>query len=285
MSGLEHLPELVVFGWAGRRLLGPTLDAIGQDIADRYSESRQRNFVRIARNAEAKAGDALDQPGSVNPRIAEVILEDGSWCDGPVMAEYFGGILANSRSPDGGDDRGLSWAGLVSRLCTSDIHLHYLFYDAFHVLYLGSEELELGRGAVRDRLMIYMGRRNILMAMGVEPNRQNGDKYLVPSMNALVREGLVGEIFYAFATRKQLSDEYRIDAPDAGMILVPSIAGMDLFLWAFNHGDRPVAEFLSPDLQFVSQEGLTSVLGARKVDDLRREQAERIMPTESFTPE
>ena len=63
------------------------------------------------------------------------------------MAEYFGGILAASRSPDGVDDKGVAWAGPVSRLSSDDVYVHYLIYEAFRRVYL-DRDIGLAMGMV-----------------------------------------------------------------------------------------------------------------------------------------
>src|SRR5262245_45078436 len=109
--------------WAGQKLFGPVLDEIGKGWADSYSQYRKDNLARIARNAISKGRTAIEAGCETSPRVVNRIVEDGSFAEGPLMAEYFGGIWASSLSPGGDDDRGLVWADLVSRLARLDIHL------------------------------------------------------------------------------------------------------------------------------------------------------------------
>jgi hypothetical protein len=261
-------------GWAGEKLLGPVFDEMGQALRERYSDRRKRNFERMGRNAEKKLGPAVDEPGEVSPRVALKVLEDGSLCDGEVMAEYFGGILAGSRTPNGDDDRGATWASLVSRLATADVHLHYLIYQAFRHLYLGQTTIDLANAAIRETHRIYIGASDIVEAMGIDP--ANGwERVIVPAMSALVREGLVGGQ-YAYVAADILQQQFSIDTSEPGIIVPPSVPGLELFLWAFNYGRLPVHVALIPELQFVSQEGLKSVTRPRIVGEMVSERSVRL---------
>lgn len=82
-----------------------------------------------------------------------------------------------------------------------------------------------------------------------------------------------------------LSSQANIDAPVAGAILAPSLGGIELFLWAFNHGDHSVTGLLSSDVPFVTQEGLRSVAGARKIEDIRRDRNSRLAREREAMPE
>jgi len=97
------------------RALGPTADAIGQDLAARYSEYRQRNTGRIIGRAEKKARES-GRSGSVHPRVAHRVIEEGSFGDDAVIADYLGGLLAGGRTPNGRDDRAIVWSNLVTAL-------------------------------------------------------------------------------------------------------------------------------------------------------------------------
>jgi hypothetical protein len=229
---------------------------------------------KIVTKAEAKLGAAKEDRGQVPPRVILQVLEQGTWCDAEVMSEYFGGILAASRSPDGVDDRGASWAALVSRLSTADVYLHYLAYDAFRRLYLG-QDLALGDNQVRDTRDVYLSAGEILSAMGLEVTDENWGKTVVPSLTALIREDLVGATHTA-GPQAHLETRKQIDSPDTGLTFVPSVPGIELFLWAHGHGSLPVGSILDPALTFEPVADLGSVPGARRVEDMRRERNERI---------
>jgi hypothetical protein len=55
--------------------------------------------------ARRKLGIRAEQPGSIPARTLQKLLTDGSFVDDEICAEYFGGVLASSRSQTGRDDR------------------------------------------------------------------------------------------------------------------------------------------------------------------------------------
>src|SRR5688572_19242547 len=91
------------------RVLGPTFDYFGKKTKER-TEKAITNITQVLRSGERKLGDRANTPGQVPARVAKLIIEEGYFCDNELAAEYFGGILAASRSEDGKDDRGLCFA-------------------------------------------------------------------------------------------------------------------------------------------------------------------------------
>jgi hypothetical protein len=267
---------LISAGWAGRKLLGPLFDEIAEDWRQRYSEHRLRNLNRIGQKAQAKLGDSIDDEGEVPPRIAAVVMDSGSWCDAEVMSEYFGGILAASRSPDVADDRGVKWANLVAGLATYDIYLHYLIYEAFRRLFIG-RGLELGKDTVQLASRIYLPAADVMTVMGLEPSDEAWDAKwdLVSSaLMALQRTGLISNSS-ALGSAGLLRELLMADIPEDGMVLAPSTAGIELFLWA--HGYRhAVTEILSESLTMEAVADLPRVDAARELEVLVQQQRERL---------
>lgn len=219
-------------GWAGKRLLGPLFDEVGKDVKERYSTYRSNNLHRMAENAAAKGSSALGAGYEPSPRVVSRIVEDGSWAEGPLMAEYFGGIWAASLSQGGHDDRGLVWAHLVARLAASDVHLHFQIYDAFRSLFVGSN-LQLGHSNVLAEcslcLPIAMDRVELEMP---SEGQEKSDKVVayvsgkgtwfsnplsdVPAAAlSLQRHGLIGEN-WTLGDRDYLRRIYNIDGPLRG---------------------------------------------------------------------
>jgi hypothetical protein len=260
MSGLEHVAEaagvISTVGWAGKKVLGPTLDRIGLNWAERYEQWRRENTLRICRNAAQKLGTHIDDDGSVSPRVAMRILEDGSLCDASVMAEYFGGILAGSRSSDDQDDRGLSWADLLGRLATQTVQLHYLFYEGLRRRYLGETNRTLGTRKTRERSELFLTAISVFEAMGLSVDEHIWTTKFAFAVSELERNGLIDEYHFMgdeATLAKRLPDH---PLPYTGVYLWPSVSGVELFLWAHGHSDAPISAFLNPGYEFPSQEGL-----------------------------
>jgi hypothetical protein len=79
------------------KILGPTAEYIGGELRS-YTEKGAANLRRIFTNTEKKLGARLDQPGQVPPKVLKNVLNEGYFCEDELAAEYFGGVLASSRS-------------------------------------------------------------------------------------------------------------------------------------------------------------------------------------------
>jgi hypothetical protein len=255
----------VALGWAGRKVIGPVLDRIGVDLANRYSDYRAQNALRICQTAEHKLGEDASEEGQVPPRVVKAVLDEGSWSDAEVMAEYFGGILAASRTPDGSNDRGASLAGLVSRLSTHDVYLHYLIYEAFRRIYIGRADVMLGRSSDRSTSRIYLRGHSVLSAMGLPPTPHNWLQFVLPSASMLLRESLIGEGDFIIGDGAFLRHKGVPYAPDEGLMVTPSLAGLQLFLWAHGHRQPDMNLLTDPGTDFHPVTDLGSVADAQEV--------------------
>ena len=77
------------------KLLGPTAEYLGDGLRD-YTKRRAENISRIFQKASEKLGNRIETPGEVPPRVLKAVLNEGSFCDDELAAEYFGGVLASS---------------------------------------------------------------------------------------------------------------------------------------------------------------------------------------------
>jgi hypothetical protein len=109
------------------KLLGPTAEYLGDGLRD-FTKRRAENISRIFQKASEKLGNRIETPGEVPPRVLKAVLNEGSFCDDELAAEYFGGVLASSRTEQGRDDRGARIAKILDGLSTYQIRAHYLIY-------------------------------------------------------------------------------------------------------------------------------------------------------------
>ncbi|HEX2038479.1 MAG TPA: hypothetical protein VHF47_01980 [Acidimicrobiales bacterium] len=170
------------------------------------------------------------------------------------MAEYFGGILAASRSADPTADRGLTWASLVARLATHDVLFHYVLYSAFRAAYADRQDLDLGDINVRRTCKTFLPVDETFDVLGLD--RQSW-RLLSDSVIALERESLIELV--TLGARAYLQPFTSSPIPDDGLMFVPTAAGLQLFLWAHGHGHQPSRAVLSEDLEFVTHEELRTV--------------------------
>lgn len=208
------------------RALGPTADVFGQALAQ-YTELRLRNVGKIVGRSEKKARES-GRSGIVHPRVAHRVLEEGSFCDDSVMADYLGGVLAGSRTPGGRDDRAVVWSTLVTGLSAAQIRLHYLLYREWAIRLHGRVGLNPGTTEGRFQALMYVDLDEIIDAVGAEDDDRNTFEVFNHAIVGLHRQGLIQEQ-YAHGKREP-------DSPDSPYPLVlnvgPSAAGMELYGWA-----------------------------------------------------
>lgn len=89
-------------------------------------ENRHSDVRRVAELADARGRGA----GAIPARVAESVLQSAQFAKSEFVAEYLSGILASSRTPDGHDDRGISWTRLISQLSSDQVRMHYVLYTA-----------------------------------------------------------------------------------------------------------------------------------------------------------
>ena len=121
--------------WAGKKILGPTLDAIGDDLASCY----EFGIKRILASAYRKIDD-VDDGKAANLRVTHDILRNGAFSTDEIVLEYFGGLLASSRSEGGWKDDVTPFADVVKSLSSSQLKLHYNIYYALEQLALRDPE-------------------------------------------------------------------------------------------------------------------------------------------------
>jgi hypothetical protein len=276
----------VLGGWlvgassgVGPRVLGPTLDVMGEQVKEIYLGHVERwrtdNTLKMIRKAQAKKGK---ETWSVHPRVLAKVIEGSSWCEGPVVSEYFAGILAASEMSDVevDDDRGLTFADLASRISTHDLYLHYLIHDALRRQFANRPDLNLGEAAVRRASEMYFPAAETLTALGRNETGFSGfEKYVMPALTTLVREDLIERNVIYGDMRPQLLEARKIDYAPPGFLATPSIRGVQLFMWGHGQPDIPMHRFLSADVEFVPTVDLGFIEGVRTIQSMQAERAER----------
>lgn len=246
---------LALFGTAKlvERLLGPTADYIGEGIG-RCTEKQIENLRLIFAKAINKAAPELDEEGAVPPKVLKGILAEGPFCDDRLSAEYFGGALASSRSKILRDDRAAAIIALLSRLSCYQIRSHYIFYTVIKKLFDGQHQ-NFGPDD-RARMVTYIPFFSYRKAMGFEADETRlFSSILGHVMFGLKQEGLIGQLFYYGGT-EHLRRSWP-DAPSNGMLLVPSVLGVQLYLAAHGCADFRAKRFFEPSTTFEIEEDVS----------------------------
>lgn len=163
--------------YVAQQLFGKTLAEMGDDLNKMYKSNRDKLLAKAAK----KVADPNDG-AKPNLRVARDVIWNGAVTDDEVCAEYFGGLLAASRSNDGKDDSALIYVDCIKALSSKQLHLHFVIYNSLHKMLV-----EVGspvKPGMQDELsqkQVWFS-TNELVRLGLNP---------VIDMNVLHRQGLV----------------------------------------------------------------------------------------------
>jgi hypothetical protein len=254
---------LALFGSAKiiGKLLGPTADYIGDGIKS-WTQMRVDNVKKIMDNALHKLGNKIDEDGGIPPKVLSEVFEKGSYCDDELSAEYFGGVLASSRTSVDRDDRGAALISQVHRLSTYQLRAHYVFYHIFKGLFI-NHDVSPATDSGREAMAVFIPVEVFEKAMGFnEQEDENGITILQHIMWGLVNEDLIDRNFL-MGSGDDLKKLYQ-DAT-TGILLRPSAHGVELFLWAYGKGHYIINNFVQDTQKFEIIEGVDIVDGSLKI--------------------
>jgi hypothetical protein len=230
------------------RVLGPSADEIGEALR-RYTAYRLRNVGRIVSNADAKAGDGGEEV-IVNPRVARVLVEEGSYCDDDLMTNYLGGVLAGSRTHDGRDDRAVTWSRLITDLSGLQVRAHYLLYREWAARLEGIVPFNLGDSKIVERAVMQID----LEEFNPELARGSGVDYIHATPHAIIGlagANLIDDSYALGRSRRLLSKGAGVRSSFAMTLEVrPSRQGIELYGWAQGLPGLLPAEFTSKAVPF-----------------------------------
>ncbi len=224
------------------KILGPTADFLGDELKA-FTKKRIENTGKIFSNAEKKLGDKLDRPGQVPPKVLKTIINEGSYSDDAVAVEYFGGVLASSRTEVGRDDRGARLAKMIDNMSAYQLRSHYLIYSTISELFSDSGN-SLDLPGNRRKLGLFMPSQDYCNAMAFTQQEFNNGQLLSHIIHGLSADELIVDA--AFGSQDFLK-KIASDVPSAGFMCGPTPHGTELFLWAFGHGDKELDFLLTDD--------------------------------------
>lgn len=232
------------------RLLGPTCDYLGSELKE-FTRRRLDTISRVFANATEKAGDRLDEPGAVPPRVLRDILNEASFNEDAVSVEYFGGVLASSRTPTSRDDRAAALTSLLSRLSTYQIRSHYIFYSAVRSIHRGSAHtIATDVGCAALETVLRVGSYARLLALS-EKETEVINAIFAHTVFGLRREQLLGQTIH-ISQHRFPNGQFR------GIYFQPTPLGAELFLCAHGVHYKHLEEMLDRNLS----------LNMRSLDDL-----------------
>lgn len=230
------------------KMLGPTAEYIGDGVRS-WTERRVANAQRVFSTASNRLGPALDQPGTVPPRVLKAILEEAQFADDALTAEYLGGVLASSRTEMGRDDRAAIMGRLISDMSTYALRSHYIFYAAArrHEIGLDPRRWKTGTGAEEKRLFIATNQYVRAMEFS-EAEGKNFVAIFSDAMLNLERHGLVTH--WSTGTPEHLRRSVLTkDFQDHGIVFQITQAGIALYCAAHGIQTDPFEAFMSTDVR------------------------------------
>ena len=225
------------------KLLGPTFHYLGGELQE-FVEKRKANVGKICLNAVKKLGDKLNSPGQVPPKVLKTIISEGSYSDDTVAVEYFGGVLASSRTEVSRDDRGARIAKVIDNLSAYQIRTHYLIYSTISELYSNGAQ-SFNHSESRAKMKLFIPFQGYAEAMDFTKQEWDNPQMLNHIFHGLRTDGLI-EGGWAFGNQEELRAFFD-NVPGNGIVCTPSAHGVELLLWAFGHGDQELDFALTPE--------------------------------------
>jgi hypothetical protein len=227
----------VAFGSAqlAVKVLGPTAEYVGGGLRS-WTEHRVKNVRRIFDTAARRLGPELESEGRVPPKVLGLVLDAGSYADDELAAEYFGGVLASSRSGVARDDRGASIMSLVSRLSVYQVRTHYTFYFAARALLVG-RDIKLGNLSDLKRegqILVPFSSYGPAMSFDGTEDQQG---ILRHCFDGLVREGLI-DFEWASGSPDHVTTFTRKAFAEPSAVFSISVPGIELYMWAHGAGSQ-----------------------------------------------
>ena len=174
-----------------------------------------------------KLGPRAEEAGSVNPRVFKHVIDEGRFCEDSIAAEYFGGVLASSKTPNGRDDRGVTVMGVIKEMSVYQIRCHYVFYQLVYSFFKNTE-LNPGLGEECTKMEIYVPLDVLSTALALS-QEENPWEIMIHCATGLYGRGLIGN--YSYGGQDHLQKKFP-EANRPGIILQPTLRGAELFMWA-----------------------------------------------------
>ncbi|MEV8214998.1 hypothetical protein [Leifsonia sp. NPDC077715] len=214
------------------RVLGPSADVLGQALGA-YTQRRVDNLATVVKKANTKS---RGREGSVHPRVAHRLIEEGSYADDEMMAEYLSGVLASARTPDEADDRGVSLAALVTSMSSIQVRLHFLLHRTWVDRIAGIDEDLVSMGDQRGKLTLRGDVIELADALGI-PRDDKLQARVTHAFAGLIRLGLI-ENAWTLGPREESDPLEWLGYYQCQ----PTPFGFDLYGWALGMPDVSTAQ-------------------------------------------
>ncbi len=223
-----------------QKLLGPTADYLGGELQE-FTKKRIENVGKIFSKAEEKVGANIERPGQVPPKVLKTIVNEGSYCEDSVAVDYFGGILASSRTELGRDDRGARIAKILDGMSAYQIRSHYVIYSLIKKKFSNSGyKYNLND---RHKMQLFIPINAYIAAMQFDAKEmQQFSSILNHSLFGLNTDDLIGD--FQFGPKEHMFKQFS-EATSDGILVAPSAFGAELYLWGYGKGNMDLSYALN----------------------------------------
>lgn len=209
----EDLALMAGTAYVAQQLFGKTLAEMGDDLNKVYKSNRDKLLAKAASKVVNP-----DDGAKPNLRVARDVIWNGAVTDDEVCAEYFGGLLAASRSADGKDDSALIYVDCIKALSAKQLHLHFVIYNSLQSQLLKSgKNINPGMQDELSRTEVWFAANELMGRLGLNP---------IIDLNVLHRQGLVS----AYATNNHVVGDKSLPYVKAN----PTTFGVLLYAAALN---------------------------------------------------
>lgn len=228
------------------RILGRPIEEVGVSFRP-VTRAQYENVRNVVLDAEAKLPPGSGA-GEMPPRVGSRVWDEAVFADNEVSVSYLGGVLASSWEPGGRDDRGVPITALVGRLSKYSLRAHFIFYSEWRRLLLGSS-VNIGAKDEVGGAHMYMPNRVYYPAMGLAPD-EDPASITTHTMHNLSREELIDD--WASGPL-ELIRRWVPGATEAGIELLPTMSGAELFMWGMGMGKQDPRDMFNPALNIPVQ--------------------------------
>lgn len=230
--------ELIATAILMDRTAGPAIEAGGRAVVDRI-RTRLDSFLERTKERSGRA------PLEVDDRMALKVLQEAGTVDDEVLKDYLGGVLLSSA---GGhrQDQGSAVLATLSSLSTMQVRGHFAIYSALRRLMLGEGVNMYDDGALRA-YTLFVDQEEFFAAVGVAPTEVPTPHPVPHVSRGLHRAELVGRHFGS--SDAQMLHNYGLpDSDRPGLVVQPTSAGAELYLWGHGCEVLDANAFVDPSL-------------------------------------
>ena len=204
--------------WILKKVLGPVLTEFGEDLKRVYAAGRDKIAAAASRKIEN-----LEDGQQANLRVARDVFWNGAFTDEEVCAEYFGGMLASSRSEDGKDDSSIHFVDVIKSLSSGQLELHYLIYSGLNKMFVAKgDRVKVAQGPEIQSRSIWLSSLELEARYNIN---------VATDFNILFRQGLIFEYKTDMVTERTYVFPYSMAKPTTFGVMLYAAAHNQLPSW------------------------------------------------------